>query len=69
VLTFHHGEELPHTQPPHVGELAQGGLQEEQRDATAHEEDDVGHEEGTFTRPRHKGALCQQANFGKKMMF
>ena len=38
-----------------AGELAHGGLQEEHGDATAHKEDDVRNEEGTFTFPQHNG--------------
>ena len=47
TLTFHHGQQLPHAQTPHRGELAQGGLQEEQRDPSEHQRQEVGDQEGS----------------------
>ena len=46
-----------------AGELAHGRLQEEHGDPTAHEEDDVRHEEGTFTSPQHNNTRVSTIHF------
>lgn len=47
MLTFKHGADLPDSQAPEGGKLPKGELQEEQRDATKHQHDEVWEHEGT----------------------
>lgn len=47
MLTFKHRADLPDSQAPEGGELPKGELQEEQRDATKHQHDEVWKHEGT----------------------
>ena len=54
-VTFHHRQEFPHPQTPHRGELTQRRLQQEERDPSKHQGQEVGDEEGPchMTRSGH----------------
>ena len=47
MLTLEHGSQLPHPQAPDGGVLAQGALQQEERDTRKDERQEVGDQEGS----------------------
>lgn len=42
TLTFEHRADLPYSQTPLAGKLAEGQLEEEERNAAEHQHDEVG---------------------------
>lgn len=48
TLTFKHRADPPNSQAPQTGKLTKGQLQEEERDATEHQHDEVWQHEGTW---------------------
>jgi len=48
--TFEYGADLPHSKTPQAGELTEGQLEEEERNAAEHQHDEVRQHEGTWMR-------------------
>lgn len=46
--TFKHGADLPHSETAQAGKLAEGQLEEEERNAAEHQHDEVRQHEGTW---------------------